>query len=395
MHPSERLRGTTSRLLEGKTIVLGVTGSIAAVRSVELARELLRHGARVIPVMTREAARIIHPNALEFATGMKPITEITGQVEHVAWLGLGGAKADLFLIAPATGNTISKIALGIDDSPVTTFAATGIATTPLLIAPAMHETMHDNPFLTANIDKLRASGVLFVEATMEEGKAKLAEPETIVEHVLRALGPKTLASKRVLVINGATQEPIDDMRVISNKSSGAMGAALAQEAWRLGAEVEVWFAHGEATMPAQATITRFSTVHDLLALAQRAREFDIVLVPAALSDYAPDKAAGKIPSSAGHLKLDLAPLPKAIDELSKHVKGKLVPFKAESGISDEELVERARKSLRRVNAALVVANNLQHVTPDSTRVFLVDEKHATLVEGAKSVVARAILEKLG
>lgn len=391
MHPAERLRGTSSNLLDGKTIVLGVTGSIAAVRSVEVARELLRHGARIVPVMTREATRIVHPNALEFATGLKPITELTGQVEHVQFTGLGEGRADLLLVAPCTANTLSKMALGIDDSPVTTFFSTGMTRVPTLVAPAMHETMNESPFLRENVERLRKAGVRFVEPKMEEGKAKLQEPEVIAEHVMHLVGPRTLAGKRVLVVNGATQEPIDDMRVVSNRSTGEMGCALVREAFRHGAEVEHWFAHGEAQPPTHVPTRRFSTVDDLLRMAPDAARFDAVLVPAALSDYAPARRGGKVPSGAGDLDLKLAPLPKAIDELRKHVKGALVPFKAETG---GDITAKARATLARSGASFVVANDLGDVKPGRTRVTLVDAKDARPAEGTKDEVARAVLHRL-
>jgi phosphopantothenoylcysteine decarboxylase/phosphopantothenate--cysteine ligase len=345
--------------------------------------------------MTREATRIIHPNALEFATGMKPITELTGAVEHVQWMGMGAGHADLLLVAPATANTISKMALGIDDSPVTTFFSTGATKVPTLVAPAMHETMSESPFLQENVARLRRAGVQLVDPVMEEGKAKLAEPETIAEHAIRLLGPGTLRGKRVLVINGATQEPIDDMRVVSNRSTGALGAALARQAWLLGADVEHWFGHGEAAPPPHAPVTRFSSVEDLLRLAPRASGFDVILVPAAISDYAPERHKGKIPSSAGDLTLRLKPLPKVIDELRKHAKGLLVPFKAESGVTEAQLIERARQSQRERGAPFVVANLLADVKLGETRVLLVDAKSATPVEGTKDEVARAIMERIG
>lgn len=393
---AERLVGATSSLLAGKTIVLAVTGSIGAVRSVELCRELMRHGARVVPVMSREAQRILHPNALEFASGVKPILEIGGSVEHVDLLGRGPGKADLLLIAPCTGNTLSKIALGIDDGPVTTFACTGITTTPTLVCPAMHDSMYDNPFLVENVERLRRAGVHFLDPKLEEGKAKLAEPEQIVERVLRLLGSQALSGKRVLVVNGATQEPIDAMRVVSNRSTGRTGATLVREAFRMGAEVEHWYAHGdlgESDLPLVPT-RRFRTVEDLLRLAPEAARFDAVLVPAALSDYGPVPAEGKIPSSRGDLDLRLRALPKAIDELRKHLKGPLVSFKAEAGISQPALVESARKSLARSGSAFVVANLLEDVARESHRALLVDAAGAHPVSGSKEEVARAILTRL-
>jgi phosphopantothenoylcysteine decarboxylase/phosphopantothenate--cysteine ligase len=394
VHPSERILGASSRLLAGKTVVLGVTGSIAAVRSVELARELLRHGARVVPVMTREATRIVHPNALEFATGVEPIVELSGAVEHVQLMGSDAGGADLLLVAPCTANTLSKMAHGIDDSPVTTFFSTGALRIPTLVAPAMHETMQAHPFLVENEQRLRRAGVRFVEPTVAEGKAKLAEPETIVEHVLRLLGPRSLEGKRVLVIAGATQEPIDDMRVVSNRSSGATGVALAREAWRAGADAELWAAHVEVALPDHVPTKRFGSVEDLLALAPQAKGFDAVLVPAALSDYAPEPREGKVPSDRGDLTLRLKALPKALDELRKHAAGALVPFKAEARVTEVELVERARASLRKRGAPFVVANLLSEVSAERARVLLVDERSATPVEGTKDEVARAVVERL-
>lgn len=394
MHPSDRLPGQRSDLLAGKTIVLGVTGSIAAVRTVELARELGRHGARVVPVMTRAAQKIIHPYALEFATGIAPVTEITGQVEHVKWLGHGAGKADLLLIAPCTGNTISKLALGIDDSPVTTFAATGLPTTPVVIAPAMHESMYDNPFLVENMERLKARGVVVLDPFLEESKAKLPEPEVIVEHVLRALGPRTLEGKRILVVNGSTIEPIDDMRVITNKSTGRMGVALVREAFRMGAEVTHWWGHGHLDHPLPPVQTkRFVTVDDLLAMAKDARGFDAALVPAAISDFGPKSVGGKI-SSDGDPVLELRSLPKFVKELRRAFDGVLVQFKAESGVTEDELVARARRGLAKSGSKFVVANRLEEVHPDKSRVLIVDEKSAASAEGAKDDVARAILARL-
>lgn len=395
MHPSDRLSGQRSHLLDGRTIVLGVTGSIAAVRTVELARELMRHGARVVPVMTRAAQQIIHPYALEFATGVRPVTEITGRVEHVEHLGTGAGKADLFLIAPCTGNTLSKLALGIDDSPVTTFAATGMGTTPIVLAPAMHETMYQNPFLVENIKRLQSAGVTVLDPFLEEHKAKLPEPEVIVEHVLRALGPKTLAGKRVLVVNGSTIEPIDDMRVVTNKSTGRMGVALVRAAFRTGADVTHWFGHGHLDHPLPPVATRrFVTVQDLVAMAKDASDFDAILVPAAISDFGPAPQAGKI-SSTQAPTLALQPLPKVVHELRRAASDALlVAFKAENAVSEQELVQRARASLEKNGSAFVVANLLEQVQPDTSRALLVDAQSATAVEGSKDHVAQTILERL-
>ncbi|HLE96257.1 MAG TPA: bifunctional phosphopantothenoylcysteine decarboxylase/phosphopantothenate--cysteine ligase CoaBC [Candidatus Thermoplasmatota archaeon] len=389
MHPADRLRGSTSSHLAGKRIVLGVTGSIAAVKSVEVARELIRHGADVVPVMTRAATRILHPDALEFATGHAPVLELTGATEHVR-----DADADLLVVAPATGNTVAKLALGIDDTTVTTYFTARREKRRTIVAPAMHETMWESPPLQARLAELRAMGVTVLDPFFEEGKAKLPEPDAIVEHVLRALGPGTLAGKRVLVVNGSTLEPLDDMRVVTNRSSGRMGVALARGAWRLGADVEMWFGHGHVEHPRHLPTRRFVTIADLQALAPEAARFDAVLVPAAISDYGPARSEGKIPSEKGALELRLAPLPKFLVALRRHFRGVLVPFKAESGLPHAELVQRARRSLEANDAAFVVANDLGEVALDSTSALLVDRATAVPVSGTKDEVAAAVLARL-
>src|SRR5436190_1726133 len=177
MHPAERLRGRKSMKLQGKTIVLGITGSIAAVETVKLAHELIRHGAEVHAVLTRSATEIVHPNALQFATGNPVVTAITGSMEYLTMCGRDG-KANLLLIAPCTANTMGKIAQGIDDTTVTTYAANALGSgIPILLAPAAHESMMDNPAVAANIRRLRELGVEFVEAKREEDMAEKADAD--------------------------------------------------------------------------------------------------------------------------------------------------------------------------------------------------------------------------
>jgi len=180
------ISGTRSKKLEGKRIVLAVCGSIAAIESPKIARELMRHGADIVCVMSDGAKWIIHPYALQCITGKKTITELTGDCEHVEYCGAHDRRADILLISPATANTISKIANGIDDTPVTTFASTALGSKmPILIAPAMHGSMYENPFVVENIAKLAKAGIKFVEPKEEEGKAKL-DWEVVARAVLEA-----------------------------------------------------------------------------------------------------------------------------------------------------------------------------------------------------------------
>ena len=187
LHHIKLIYASKSRKLVGKKIVLAIPGSIAAIEAVKLARELIRHGAEVRAVMSENAQKIIHPYAMEFATGNPVVTEITGFIEHVELAGDHRDKADLILVYPATANTISKIACGIDDTPVTTIVTTAFAHTPIMIAPAMHSTMYEHPIVRENIEKLRKLGVEFIQPRFEEGKAKVAPIEEVVYRVIKKL----------------------------------------------------------------------------------------------------------------------------------------------------------------------------------------------------------------
>ena len=168
-------------------VVVAVCGSVAAVRTPELVRELIRQGFDVECIMSPEAQRIIHPNVLHWASGKPVVTELTGAVEHVRLLGVD-SEADLLLICPSTSNTISKIACGIDDTVITTMAATALgAKKPVIIVPAMHISMYKNPFVAENIKKLKKAGVKFVGPRFEEDKAKIAEEKEIIAEVKKAL----------------------------------------------------------------------------------------------------------------------------------------------------------------------------------------------------------------
>ena len=188
MHPVNDIKSVKSEDLAKKKIVLAITGSIAAVETVKLARELIRHGADVIPVISKAGCKIIHPDSIWFATGNQPITQLTGAVEHVSCCGDVKGRADLLLVCPATANTISKMALGIDDTPVTTFATTAIGTgIPVIVVPAMHGTMYRHPVIKKNIDVLKQMGVTIVDPRLEENKAKIADLDRVVIEVKRAL----------------------------------------------------------------------------------------------------------------------------------------------------------------------------------------------------------------
>ncbi|PWB50783.1 MAG: bifunctional phosphopantothenoylcysteine decarboxylase/phosphopantothenate--cysteine ligase CoaBC [Candidatus Methanoperedenaceae archaeon] len=385
----------TSKSLEEKTIVLGITGSIASVRCVELARELRRHGADVHAVMTDAARRIIHPEAMRYATGNNVISEITGDVEHVDFCGFGG-RASLLLIAPCTANTIGKIANGIDDTSVTTFATTAFGSgIPIVIVPAMHESMYDHPIVIENIGKLTGLGVEFVNPLTEEGAAKIAGNDEIVMRVERALGKKTLAGKKILITGGATAETIDPIRILTNRASGKTGVELALAAFRKGAGVTL--VHRgcigiqgicEFYVESAADMTR-------TVIEELGKGYDMLISAAAISDFTVSPSKEKI-KSAKELTLRLKPAPKLIKEARRKYPGlKIIGFKAETGLTEDELIKRARKSMDSSQLSMVVANDVSSggMGTEENDVYLIDGS-VKPVSGTKQEIAIEIMEKV-
>ena len=388
--------------LADKTIVLGITGSIAAVRTIELAHELIRRGAAVQAVMTEPAERIIHPDAIECATGRAAITGWTGRVSWVEYCG-GGASgggasaADLLLIAPCTASTIGKIAHGIPDTLVSIFATTAIgAGVPVLVAPAMHESMY-NPIVRGNIEILRDQGVMIVGPVIEEGKAKIAPNDDIVRWAERALSGYTLAGARILITGGATAEPIDPVRIITSRASGRMGDALAYEAFRRGADVtlvhsgRIGFA-GVREVYVETAEEMTGAVLDELGSGDR-DGYDLLISAAAISDYTLDPAADKIKSDR-QLTLDLHPARKLLEAVQDAYPDlAVVGFKLETA-SGDVLIERAKAAMDRYGLFMVVANTVESMGGDAGEVWIITEGERDLIhtDGTKDVIAGAIFD---
>jgi phosphopantothenoylcysteine decarboxylase/phosphopantothenate--cysteine ligase len=396
MHPTKAICGSKGSSLKGKTIVLGITGSIAAVKCVELARELIRHGAEVFAVMTTEACRIIHPNSMHYATGNKAITELTGAIEHVEFCGANG-KADLLLIAPATGNTIGKIINGIDDTTVTSFAATAIAAgKKIIVVPAMHETMYNNPFAKENIEKLEKAGIKAMKPKIEENAAKFPAIEEIVLECERALGAGLLKGKKVLIANGATQEDIDEIRVITSRASGLTGIEIAKECYRQGAEVSIVQNNESFSKGIKNFKARTSAEMEKIVLEELKKGFDLYISPAALADFKVEKKEGKIKSSKD-FSLQLKPREKLLEKARAcFPELKIIAFKAEIGVQEKELIEIAKKKLRELKASIVIANDVKEkgMGTIDNKVFIVSEKRVEKAEGLKSEIAKAIVKEI-
>jgi phosphopantothenoylcysteine decarboxylase/phosphopantothenate--cysteine ligase len=405
-HTSKFIKGSLSNLLDGKTIALGITGSVGAVECVSLARNLMRNGAEIKTVMSGMAQKIIHPYLMEWATGNPVITELTGQIEHVTLAGKHKDHVDLLLIAPATANTIGKIANGIDDTPVTTTASSAIgAKIPVIIVPAMHESMYDHPAVIENIEKLKKMGITIVSPRMEEAKAKIPEVSTIVSHVLAALGPKDLEGKHFVVTAGPTRGWIDRVRFITNPSTGKMGIAVADELIRRGATVSLVLGPTSEKGPEIAETYRVTTSEEMLdtVLAELSKNKTHGFVSAAaVLDYTPAKKEdSKMASGKENLEVKFIPTKKIIEEARKAHKDLLiVGFKVESGVSDEELASRARVKIDAGICDLVVANDEQRkgvaFGTDTNAVLIVGKNNysKSVNLAPKREIARYIVDEI-
>jgi len=389
-------------MLADKTIVLGITGSVAAYKAADIASKLTQAGARVEVVMTEAATRFITPLTLRSITRGTVVSDMfdpTSQhaVEHVAL----GEAADVVVIAPATASTIANLAVGIADDMV---SLTVLATkAPVIVAPAMDANMFDNPVTQENIAKLKARGFIIVDpehghlASGKIGWGRLADTDKIIAAVTQVVGrSRDLKGKRVVVTAGGTQEPIDPARHISNPSSGKMGYAIASTARDRGAKVTLITAPTSLPDPAGIETIHVRTAAEMkTAVAKAAAKADALIMAAAVADYQPKTAARtKIKKETSSLTLELVKTPDIITE----VKGKFlrVGFAAES----ENVAANARKKLEKKNLDLIVANDITDKKSgfgvDTNKVTLIDKKGKAekLPLMSKREVADKILDRV-
>src|SRR5438876_372185 len=313
--------------------------------------------------------------------------------------GKSQGHVDLVLVAPATANTIGKLASGIDDTPVTTVAATAIGSRiPVVIAPAMHEPLYDHPLVQENVQRLKKIGVEFVEPEILEGKAKIASTEKIVDAVITRLSAnksRDLEGRRVLVTAGPTMEHIDPVRVVTNRSSGKMGAAIAEEVASRGADTTLILGPGTLTPPSGVKTVRIENTEELLqAVLKELREAkpDIVFAAGAPTDYTPTTVSPKKIKTRERARIDLElkATPKILEEIrSSSPKTFLVAFKTEYNVPNEELIDEALKIIHDKNADLVAANDVARQGVG----FQVDTNELYVVDGRKNVVHIPLAEK--
>ncbi len=387
-------------MFSGKTVVLGVTGSIAAYKAVDLASKLSQEGINVDVVLTKAATEFVTPLSFRAITHrpalvdmFAPVTEFS--LEHVAL----AERADVVVIAPATANTMTKLAAGIADDLL---SCTVLATSaPIILAPAMDLGMYQNEITQQNLDKLRSRGFIIVGpgygrlASGAVGLGRLAEVDDILGTIHQVLGRGgDLAGRRLIVSAGGTQDAIDPVRYLSNRSSGKMGYAIAQAARDRGATVTLISTPTALRTPVGVGVVSVQTALQMLdAIMQRMVNADVLIMAAAVADYRPAAAAeSKIKRVADSLTLELVSNPDILSQVSGPLK---VGFAAET----EDLVQNAQRKLEEKGLDLIVANDV--TAPDSG--FAVDTNEVVLIDGhglehlpllAKTEVAHRVLDRV-
>ncbi|MGA7900919.1 MAG: bifunctional phosphopantothenoylcysteine decarboxylase/phosphopantothenate--cysteine ligase CoaBC [Nitrososphaeraceae archaeon] len=399
-HPSKDIIASLGTELLNKKIVLCITGSVAAYKAIDLARLLMRYGAEVYPVMSdTSSSKLINPELMKWATGNNVVTKLSGNLEHISLADYD--TSDLVIVYPCTANTIGKMANGIDDTSVTSILSVAVgANIPIIICPAMHQSMFYNKLILANIDKLKQVGIDILEPNIGEGKAKVADSENVVAFTIKKLQPLSRKSwfnnKKVLVTAGGTIEYIDPVRVISNLSSGKTGISIAREAKARGADVTLVFGHGSSKFEGfnDARIINVNTSEDMLNAVRQelsSSEYNVGIFAAAVSDYTlADKSNIKLKSDSPYLDLRLSPTKKIIEEvrdLSNRMF--LVGFKAECNIPCSVLIERAYERLMNARCDMVVAND---VGRDGSRIGS-DMIETHIVDVEKNVIHTPIQNK--
>jgi len=380
-HPSLDIVSSDGTELAGKKIVLCISGSVAAYKSIELARLLMRHGADVTCVASKAATDLIKPSYFKWATGNEVITKLTGDLEHIKIADY--KQSDLIVVYPCTANTLGKLANGIDDTPISTVLSVGFGSKiPIVIALAMHKSMYDNMAVKRNMEFLK-NKVDFLAPNMVEGKAKVAEAEEVLDFVLKKLGSSSkLRGKKVLITAGPTIEYIDPVRVITNQSTGKTGVLLAAELVSAGAKVIFIYGPGKEPPPKGVKLVRVETSKEMYDAVRKEmkQKFDIVILAAAVSDYMPEKQSkSKIKSVHDRIIMRLKRAPKIINEIKKIQENVvLIGFKAEANLSKKKLITEAKKKMKESNADLMVANDIgsrkYKANPDYNNVIIVNSR---------------------
>ena len=392
-------------MLRGKTVLLGVSSSIAAYKICDLARMLTKLGAEVHVSMTANAQNFVHPLTFETLTQHKCLIDTFDRnfeysVEHVAI----AKKADVVMIAPATANVIGKIANGIADDMLTTTVMA--CPCKKLIAPTMNHNMYHNPIVQENLEKLRRHGYEIVEpvrgmlANRDIGDGKLPDVDILLEHIIReAAFEKDLAGKKILVTAGATRESIDPVRFITNNSSGKMGFAVARAAMLRGAEVTVVAAHTDVEPPMFVNVVNVKSAEDMFnAVKEHLDESDIIVKAAAVADYTPVTVAdNKIKKSDGDMSIPLKRTTDILAYIGEHKRAG--QFVCGFSMETENVIENSRKKLTKKNCDMICANSVKKAgagfgTDTNIITMITSDNDEELELMSKFDAANIILDKI-
>ena len=392
-------------MLTGKTVLLGVSSSIAAYKICNLARMLTKLGADVHVAMTPNTQNFVHPLTFETLTQHKCLIDTFDRnfeysVEHVSI----AKKADIAVIAPATANVIGKIANGIADDMLTTTVMA--CTCKKIIAPAMNHNMFHNPIVQDNLEKLKKFGYEIIEpvkgmlANRDIGDGKLPDEETLLEYIVREIAfEKDLAGKKLLVTAGATRESIDPVRFITNHSSGKMGYAIARAAMLRGAEVTVVAAHTDVEPPMFVNVVPVQSAEDMFnAVTERADDMDIIIKAAAVADYTPVTTAdSKIKKSDDDMKIELKRTKDILKHLGQHRREG--QFICGFSMETDNVLENSRKKLTSKNVDMICANSLRTAgagfgTDTNVITMITAESDDELEIMSKFDAANRILDKI-
>lgn len=389
-------------MLEGKHIVLGVTGSIAAYKIASLASMLKKKQADVTVIMTQNATNFINPITFETLTGNKCLVDTFDRnfrysVEHVAL----AKQADVFLVAPASANVIAKAANGLADDMLTTTLLA--CTCPKIVAPAMNTRMFQNEIVQDNLKRLEHYGMEVIHpasgylACGDTGEGKMPEPEVLYEYIVKALTPKDMSGRHVLVTAGPTQEKMDPVRYISNHSTGKMGYAIAEQAMRRGADVTLVSGRVSIQPPIGVHVVPIVSAADMAqAVKERADEQDIIIKAAAVADYRPaDVSDEKVKKKDDSLSLALERTEDILAYLGAHRREG--QFLCGFSMETEHMIENSRAKLEKKNIDMIVANNLKQKgagfgTDTNVVTLLTREETVELPMMSKEEVADALLD---
>lgn len=389
-------------MLKGKHIVLGVTGSIAAYKIASLASMLKKKQADVTVIMTQNATNFINPITFETLTGNKCLVDTFDRnfqysVEHVAL----AKQADVFMVAPASANLIAKAAHGLADDMLTTTLLA--CTCPKIVAPAMNTRMFQNKIVQDNLKRLEHYGMEVIHpasgylACGDTGEGKMPEPEVLYEYIVKALTPKDMAGRHVLVTAGPTQEKMDPVRYISNHSTGKMGYAIAAQAMRRGADVTLVSGRVSIQPPIGVHVVPIVSAADMAqAVKDRADEQDIIIKAAAVADYRPaDVSDEKVKKKDDSLSLALERTEDILAYLGAHRREG--QFLCGFSMETEHMIENSRAKLEKKNIDMIVANNLKQKgagfgTDTNVVTLLTREETVELPMMSKEEVADALLD---